>query len=110
MSESVYRAPGRVNLMGDHTDYNEGFVLPMAIDREVAVMARRRDDGRVRVTSDEHVGVVEVAADGSDESRQIDPAWGRLIAGVVAALAARGREPVGIEARISSSVPDGSGL
>jgi galactokinase len=105
-----FRAPGRVNLMGDHTDYNEGFVLPMAIDREVVVTAVRRDDGRVRVTSDEHDGVVDVAADGSDDARRIDPAWGRLIAGVVAAAAARGRESVGIEARISSCVPEGSGL
>ena len=96
--------------MGDHTDYNEGFVLPMAIDRSVAVTARQRDDGRVHVISDDHGGVVEVAADGSDEPRQVDPAWGRLIAGVVAAAAARGRGPVGIEARISSSVPEGSGL
>jgi galactokinase len=99
-----------VNLMGDHTDYNEGFVLPMAIDRAAVVTARRREDGRVRVRSEEHDGLVDVASDGSDEPGEVRPAWGRLIAGVVAAAAARGRAPTGIEARISSSVPEGSGL
>jgi galactokinase len=99
-----------VNLMGDHTDYNEGFVLPMAIDREVVAASRPTHDGRVRVQSDEHEGVVDVAADGSDEPSEVRPEWGRLIAGVVRAAAARGRAAVGIEARLSSSIPEGSGL
>jgi galactokinase len=110
VNEHVFRAPGRVNLMGDHTDYNEGFVLPLAIDRQVVVAARPTDDGRVRVTSEEHDGVVDVAADGRDDPRGVRPEWGRLIAGVVAAAAARERPAVGIDARISSSVPEGSGL
>jgi galactokinase len=99
-----------VNLMGDHTDYNGGFVLPMAIDREVVVAARVADDARVRVRSDAHDGVVDVAADGSDEPSEVRPEWGRLVAGVVSAAAARGRAAVGLEARISSTVPEGSGL
>jgi galactokinase len=110
MNERVYRAPGRVNLMGDHTDYNDGFVLPMAIDREVVLTARPTEDGRVRLSSDEHDGVVDVAANGSDDPRAASPEWGRLIAGVVAAAAERGRAALGIEGRISSSVPEGSGL
>jgi galactokinase len=110
MTARVFRAPGRVNLMGDHTDYNDGFVLPMAIDREAVVTATPTEGGRVRVRSDGHQGEIEVAADGSNEPRDVRPAWGRLIAGVVRAAAERGRAPVGIEARISSSVPEGSGL
>ena len=110
MNERVFRAPGRVNLMGDHTDYNDGFVLPMAIDREAVVTARATEDGRVRVTSEDHDGAVDVAADGSDSPRDVRPEWGRLIAGVVSSAAEWGRKPVGLEARIVSSVPEGSGL
>ncbi|MFN5903282.1 MAG: galactokinase family protein, partial [Novosphingobium sp.] len=47
--EVIARAPGRVNLIGEHTDYNDGFVLPCAISRQTIVAARRRDDRQVRI-------------------------------------------------------------
>src|SRR5215470_2288063 len=96
--------------MGDHTDYNEGLVLPLAIDRETVIEARPTGDGRVRVRSEGHDGVVDVAADGGDDPRTVEPAWGRAVAGVVAALAARGRGAAGIDAEVRSTVPEGSGL
>jgi galactokinase len=96
--------------MGDHTDYNEGFVLPMAIDRETVIAARHTEDGRIRVRSDGHDGVVDVAADGSRDPQAVAPAWGRPVAAVAAALAARGRGAAGIEAEVRSTVPEGSGL
>lgn len=108
-----FRAPGRINLMGEHTDYNEGFVLPVAIDRDCLVAARPRADGRVVVRSldvDPTDLVVELAADGSDEPREVEPAWGRYVAGVLRELAAQGRPEVGIDAVLSSTVPQGSGL
>lgn len=107
-----FRAPGRVNLIGDHTDYHEGFVLPLAVDRDCLVAARRRDDERVKARSVElgADGPVDVAADGSDAPSGIDPPWGRYVAGVVRALADAGREPVGLDAAVSSTVPVGSGL
>jgi galactokinase len=85
------RAPGRVNLIGDHTDYNEGFVLPLAIDLETVVRARPRDDAEIRLHSE-------------------TSGWDRYAAGVAEVLAARGRADVGIEGTISSSVPVGAGL
>lgn len=107
------RAPGRVNLMGGGLDYNECFVLPVAVDLDCLVAARARDDGRVRVRSLDvppSEDVVEVAADGSDEPAAVEPAWGRYVAGVVRTLAALGRSPVGLDAVLQSTVPQGAGL
>src|ERR1700754_4684336 len=54
----VIRAPGRVNLIGEHTDYNDGFVLPMAIEPEVRLVCRGRDDGNVRIASSAFPGEI----------------------------------------------------
>ncbi len=105
----VFRAPGRVNLIGDHTDYNEGFVLPIAIDRECVVHAAARSDGIVRVTSTDREGYVEVPADGGTDPGEVQ-GWGAYVAGVVRALAERGRPPAGIDAVVSTTIPIGAGL
>ena len=107
-----FRAPGRVNLIGDHTDYHEGFVLPLAIDRECLIAARPQRDGRVTARSVElrTDGSVDVAADGSDAPGTVEPPWGRYVAGVVRTLADAGRAPVGLDAAVSSTVPVGAGL
>lgn len=104
------RAPGRVNLMGDHTDYNDGFVLPVAIDRECRVTVTPRSDDMVVARSREVAGEVAVATNGSDDASAVRPPWGRLLAGVVAALVDRGHAIVGADLAIESSVPVGSGL
>jgi galactokinase len=106
----LLRAPGRVNLIGDHTDYNDGFVLPLAIDRECTAAWRPRDDGQVCVRSFDVDATVTVAADGRDEARSVGPSWGRVVAGIVRALAERGRPPAGLDVALASSVPIGSGL
>jgi galactokinase len=107
----AFRAPGRVNLMGDHTDYNDGLVLPAAIDRDCLVVGGPRSDGRVRVRSlDQPGAVVDVAADGGDEPAGVEPEWGRYVAGVVRKLAERGRPGVGVDAVLASTVPMGGGL
>jgi galactokinase len=107
MQERRFRAPGRVNLIGDHTDYNEGFVLPIAIDLECVVTASPRET--VRLRSSDVEGEFELPADGSAEPRAA-PGWSRYAAGVIRTLAERGRPPAGIEATVSSSVPVGAGL
>jgi galactokinase len=106
----AFRAPGRVNLIGDHTDYNDGFVLPLAIDFECRVEAEPRTDGVVRLTSAAFAEPVELPAAGPPAPAEVEPRWGRLPAGVVAALARRGRPPIGMEAKVTSTVPVGGGL
>ena len=105
-----FRAPGRVNLIGDHTDYHDGFVLPLAVDRDCVMAAHPRNDGRVTVRSVDVEGDVDVPADGVDEPAAVEPAWGRYVAGVVRALADAGRAPAGLDAALSSTVPVGAGL
>jgi galactokinase len=107
-----FRAPGRVNLIGDHTDYNEGFVLPVALQLECVVEARPRADGVVSVRSLDVEGgrELELAADGSVEPSSVEPPWGRYAAGVLRVLAERGRPAIGIDATVSSTVPPGAGL
>jgi galactokinase len=97
--------------MGDHTDYNQGFVLPVAIDRActVRVQAGRVPD-LVRARSHQFEGDVVLPADGSADPRAVDPAWGCFVAGVLTTAAARGRALPGLEFSISSTVPAGSGL
>lgn len=107
---SWFRAPGRVNLMGDHTDYNDGFVLPLAIGLDCIIASVRTQTGKVSVKSIEFDEEVSVAADGSEDPSSVAPQWGRYVAGVVSVLAKKGRSPTGIEAVLSSTVPAGSGL
>jgi galactokinase len=104
----LFRAPGRVKLIGEHTDYNDGFVLPMAIDRETCVAARPRPDRQVRIFSlnlDEHAAF-DLDRPGARE-RGI---WLDYIEGVARALERRGVRLVGADLAISSDVPVGAGL
>jgi galactokinase len=105
-----FRAPGRVNLIGGQVDYHEGWVVSLAIDRDVVVQARVRTDGRVVARSSDFDGAVDIAADGRDDPPSTEPAWGRAVAGVVRTLADIGRAPVGADLDITSTVPVGAGL
>ena len=109
-SPRTFRAPGRVNLIGGQVDYHEGWVVSLAIDRDVVVRAHSRDDARVCARSSDFDGMVDIAADGTDDPPSTQPAWGRAVAGVTRVLAELGREPVGADLEISSTVPVGAGL
>jgi galactokinase len=104
----IARAPGRVNLIGDHTDYQDGWCLPMAIDREVRVAFAPRADATVTVASAAFEGRLEVPANGRVAAPL--PSWGRTVAAVLAVLDDAGRSPVGFDATVTSTVPVGSGL
>ena len=104
----VFRAPGRVNLIGEHTDYNDGFVFPMAIDRETLVAASPRADRRVRIYS---VNVREEAEfDLDDPGPTRRGVWLDYVEGVARALERRGVRLCGADLVVLSDVPAGAGL
>src|SRR2546423_11286661 len=105
----VIRAPGRVNLIGEHTDYNDGFVFPMAIEPHVLVVCRGRDDGKVRLASTAFKGqIVEFSVQKKIERGE--PTWANYSRGVAAELIAAGIPLTGMDALISNTLPVGSGL
>src|SRR5205085_8627633 len=105
------RAPGRVNLIGDHTDYNDGFVLPMAIDREVCLAVRPRSDRRVAVHSLDFNEDVTFALDDGGPTRTSGAGnWVEYLRGVAWALDAGGRPTAGWEGVAAGDVPVGAGL
>lgn len=103
---TIIRAPGRVNLIGEHTDYNDGFVLPMAIDRAVWLALRPRDDGRIHATSLEQTEPVDFALTNIQHSG----GWGEYVKGMAKMLQDAGHELTGWEGVLTSDVPVGSGL
>lgn len=106
--EGVWQAPGRVNLLGEHTDYNEGFVLPVAIDLSCLAAARRRDDGVLHVRSVQHGAGQPLPLDDLDPHRI--PGWSGYAAGTAWALQQQGIELSGADVVVSSDVPSGAGL
>jgi galactokinase len=104
----LFRAPGRVNLIGEHTDYNDGFVLPMAIDCETVVAAAARDDRRVRAFSLNLNEAVEFDLDHPGAKER--GLWLDYLEGVAWALGADGVSLKGADLMISSDVPAGAGL
>lgn len=104
----VFRAPGRVNLIGEHTDYNGGFVLPMAIEPECAVALAPRADRRMQVFS---LNLNEAGEFDLDQPRElVKGAWMNFIEGVARLLERRGVRLIGADIFINSSVPSGAGL
>ena len=107
--EIVCRAPGRIEFVGNHTDYNGGLVMGAAIDREVRVAMALRTDGRRRFCSE----IGDTVWEHAGELRPVsgDAAWTNYPTGVLAAMVARGlRTPVGFDYAVVSDLPRGAGL
>ncbi|HEX7009013.1 MAG TPA: galactokinase, partial [Phycisphaeraceae bacterium] len=101
-------APGRVNLIGEHTDYNDGFVLPMAIERQTLIVAAPRADQEAHLVS---TGVDSRAVfPVSPDLQPGQPAWANYVRGVVHGCLTRGLSVSGFDALIDSTVPTGAGL
>jgi len=103
----VGSAPGRVNLIGEHTDYNDGFVMPVSLPFTITVELRPRDDRLVRVTSAEFPGPAHEHELGKERR---DGTWADHVQGVTHVLARDGLLDRGFEARISADLPMGAGL
>ena len=104
--EFIVRAPGRVNLIGEHTDYNDGFVLPMAIDRAVWIALSPRADSQVRIRS------LDLEVDSAFDLHSLTKGegWLEYIKGVAYELQKAGYELRGFDAVMTGDVPRGAGL
>ncbi len=112
--EFIVRAPGRVNLVGEHTDYNDGFVLPMAIDRAVWIALRPRSDGKVNIhsldmeTTPHTKGITDSAFDLHSLTK--GKGWAEYVKGVAYELQNASYELKGFDAVMTGNVPRGAGL
>jgi galactokinase len=106
--EFVVRTPGRVNLIGDHTDYNGGFVFPMTIDRAIWLAGRRRTDGVLRVWSVDYGEECSLSL--QDPLQKGHPLWFEYIKGCVWALQEANHPLSGFDAVLTGDIPQGAGL
>ncbi len=106
--QAITKGPGRVDLMGIHTDYNEGFVLPVAISFEVIAAGKLRDDNIVRAYSENFGTMVEFSIDDSQFDRDIT--WSNYIRGMLTYLKDAGVELRGVDIALEGNVPVGASL
>jgi galactokinase len=106
--EWMAAAPGRVNLIGEHVDYNDGFVLPMAIECWVIIAAAKNNSTKARIWSEQIDATAEIELDALIVPN--DPPWSEYIRGVLAGFQRRDIEVDGFDAVVHSTVPTGGGL
>ena len=106
-AEMMVRSPGRINLIGEHTDYNDGFVLPAAIDRDARFAVSRRNDNEVHLFA---LDFGEWHGTNLSDLSVFPNTWPAYILGVVQQLQQNGYEMQGFNAVVSSTVPPGAGM
>ncbi len=104
------QAPGRVNLIGEHTDYNDGFVLPCAIDYRTVISGSPRDDGQVRVIAADYAGEGDEFSLTAAIEPRYDRLWANYVRGVVKYLQEAGHSLRGADLAVSGNIPQGAGL
>ena len=108
--EFFFQAPGRVNLIGEHTDYNDGFVLPCAIDYQAMIAATPRDDNKIVATAHAYDGQVSEFELSLPIASSEDAFWSNYVRGVATVLLQKGYELKGANIAIIGNVPQGAGL
>jgi galactokinase len=112
--EITVLSPGRVNLLGEHVDYNDGWVLPIAIDKAITITARHSKDGVTRLTASDLGQHAEFSNESLQQKKDINgndlPTWARYPAGVAWALLKHGLAVNAVEAEFHSNLPIGAGL
>ena len=108
--DMLVQAPGRVNLIGEHTDYNDGFVLPCAIDFHTLVAARARSDRVVRVVALDYADQLDEFSLDTPIVPREDVPWANYVRGVVQMLLAHGMALGGADLALLGNVPQGAGL
>ena len=105
---NIVQAPGRVNLIGEHIDYSDGLVFPMAIQPRITLAVRRRLDGQVRIQSEQYPDA-QVTFEIDDEA-PASPKWSNYVRGPIALLRREGEVLTGMDCYLMNSLPVGAGL
>ncbi|MGX9460652.1 galactokinase [Shewanella sp. A14] len=108
--DDLYQAPGRVNIMGEHTDYNEGLALPAAINFHTVIAVKHRDDHLFRAVTTAFPGQIKQWQFGEEGSVAAGDDWSHYLKGVTAAMSQSGLHAKGLDLAIVGDVPLGAGL
>jgi len=108
LKQGIFQAPGRVNIIGEHTDYNNGFVLPMAIDKKIMFAAQLRNDNTINLYSQDYNQKYSFSIDNLNFNK--DKMWANYIMGVVSEFKKLGKNLKGVDILFSGDIPQGAGL
>ena len=103
----IFRAPGRINLIGEHTDYNSGFVMPAAIDKYTYFAVQKNDEKKLRFYSYDYKELLEVQSDNLHKTNKL---WANYLLGVIAQFRKEGLDTQGLDCVFGGNVPQGAGL